>query len=164
MIPHNQSEIDINPVLRKAEIQTVADKMNDLLSDYSIFYQNVKGFCWNFKGTDYFAFHQKFEDLHNKLNLDINKLAKQIALMGYEPLHSYSDYLKNSIHKEVTSPYTNGECLINVIEGLKSLIFACRMAAIEAEDSDKIYTEKILRQFAVELENELWVFTMLSKY
>lgn len=159
-----QVDIEITPILRKIGNQTVADRMNDLLSDYNIFYQNVKGFHWNFKGSDYFDFHQKFEDLHEKLNLDINKLAEQISLIGYEPLHSYSDYLKNSIHKEITGPNTNGECLTNVIEGLKSLIFSSTMAAIEAEDAEEMNTEKILRQFAFELENELWVFTMLAKY
>ncbi len=160
----SQVDIEITPILRKIGNQAVADRMNDLLSDYNIFYQNVKGFHWNFKGSDYFDFHQKFEDLHGKLNLDINKLAEQISLIGYEPLHSYTDYLKNSIHKEITGPITNGECLTNVIEGLKSLIFSSTMAAIEAEDAEEMNTEKILRQFALELENELWVFTMLAKY
>lgn len=160
----SQPELGITPILRSAGNQTVAERMNDLLSDYNIFHQNVKWFHWNFKGSDYFSFHQKFEDLHGKLNLDINKLAAQIALIGHEPLHSYSDYLKNSIHKEITGPTTNGECLSNVIEGLKSLIFSCTMAAIEAEDAAELNTEKILRQFAFELENELWVFTMLAKY
>lgn len=160
----SQVDIEITPILRKIGSQIVAERMNDLLSDYNIFYQNVKGFHWNFKGSDYFNFHQKFEDLYGKLHLDINKLAEQIALLGYEPLHSYSDYLKNSIHKEITGPSTNGECLSNVIEGLKSLIFSSRMAAIEAEVVDELITEKLLRQFAFELENELWVFTMLAKY
>jgi starvation-inducible DNA-binding protein len=160
----SQVDIEIAPILKKTGNQIVADRMNDLLSDYNIFYQNVKGFHWNFKGSDYFDFHRKFEDLYGKLHLDINKLAVQIALIGYEPLHSYSDFLKNSIHKEITGPNTNGECLSNVIEGLKNLIFSNRMAAIEADEAEEMSTGKILRQFAFELENELWVFTMLAKY
>jgi len=160
----SQVDVEIAPILRKIGNQTVADRMNDLLSDYNIIYQNVKGFHWNFKGSDYFDFHQKFEDLHGKLQLDINKLAEQIAQLGYEPLHSYSDYLKNSIHKEVTGSNTNHVCLTNVIEGLRSLIFSSTLAAIEAEEVGENNTEKLLRRFAFELENELWVFTMLAKY
>lgn len=160
----SQVDIEIAPILRKIGNQTVADRMNDLLSDYNIFYQNVKGFHLNFKGSDYFDFHQKFQDLYGKLHLDIKMLAERIALLGYEPLYTHSDYLKNSIHKEITGPSTNGECLTNVIGGLKSLIFSSRLAAIEAEDAEDMITEKILRQFAFELENELWVFTMLAKY
>jgi starvation-inducible DNA-binding protein len=159
----NQVDIERPLVLRKIGNQIVADRMNDLLSDYNIFYQNVKGFHWNFKGSDYFDFHRKFEDLYGKLYLDINKLAVQIASIGYEPLHSYSDFRKNSIHIEITGPNTNGECLSNVIEGLKNLIFSNKMAAIEAEGAEEVSTGKTLRQFAFELENELWVFTMLAK-
>ena len=160
----NQVDIEIAPVLKKTGNTTVTERMNDLLSDYNIFNQNVKGFYWNFNGVDYFDFYQKFQDLYEKLDLDINKLAEQIALLGYEPLHSYSDYLKNSIHKEITGPNTNAECLTNVIEGLKNLIFSSRMAAIEAEEAEEMNTGKLFRQFVFELENELWVFTMLAKY
>ena len=51
-----------------------------------------------------------------------------------------------------------------MIEGLKNLIFSSRMAAIEAEEAEEMNTGKLFRQFVFELENELWVFTMLAKY
>lgn len=157
----SQTDIEITPILKKNENQTVGDGRNELLADYTTFHQNVKGLHRNFQGTDYFNFHQKFEDLCEKLNLDINNLTEQIALFGYEPLLSYSGFFKNSIQKEITAPNTYRECLMYVIEGLKSLIFSITMAANTVEEKGK---RKIVRQFGSELENELWVFTMLAKY
>lgn len=160
----NQPAVIIPFILKKIGSQVLADRMNDLLSDFNVFNQNVKGFHWNFIGPDFFDLHEKFEDLSGKLSQDISKLANSIRMTGYEPLHSYSDYLKNSIHKEITGINSDEESILCVIEGLTSLILSCRMSAIEAEEADEIFTEKMLRQFAFELENELWVFTMFAKY
>ena len=41
--------------------QQLAEKLNELLSNYSIFYQNVRGFHWNIKGEKFFELHLKFE-------------------------------------------------------------------------------------------------------
>ncbi len=45
-------------------MKNVSDKMNDLLSDYHIFYQNVRGFHWNVKGENFFDLHVRFEELY----------------------------------------------------------------------------------------------------
>lgn len=145
-----------NPIL--------ADGMNDLLSDYNVFNQNVKGFHWNFIGPDFFDLHQKFEDLNEKLSKDIDKLADGIVTMGFVPLHSYSDFLRYSNLKEITRINSDDESVGCVISGLRELIAASLRTAKEAEAVEDIISEKLLRQFASELENELWIFTMFAKY
>lgn len=142
----------------------VADGMNDLLSDYNIFNQNVKGFHWNFIGPDFFDLQLKFEELNEKLSKDIDKLAEGIVMTGFVPLHSYSEYLKYSNHKEIKGVNSDDESVSFVIIGLRELIGASRKTALDAEAAGDIISEKLLRQFCFELENELWVFTMFAKY
>lgn len=160
----NQLTVGSSYKLNKRGNQLLADRMNDLLSDYNIFNQNVKGFYWNFQGEDYFEIHQKFEDLSFKLSQDIDRLANAIVMTGYVPVHTFSEYIKFSRHAEIKGINTCEEGVANVVRGINQLLSATRSAAVEAGDAIDIESEKILRQFSVELENELWVFTMLAKY
>ena len=49
----------------------IIDKLNLLLADFQIYYQNLRGFHWNIQGREFFELHVKFEELltsiHNPL-------------------------------------------------------------------------------------------------
>jgi starvation-inducible DNA-binding protein len=36
-------------------------ELNDLLANYQLFYQNLRGLHWNIKGKEFFELHVKFE-------------------------------------------------------------------------------------------------------
>lgn len=40
--------------LDKDKAEKLAEKLNELLADFSIFYMNVRGFHWNIKGEKFF--------------------------------------------------------------------------------------------------------------
>lgn len=50
---------------RKSE--SLATYLNDLLANYTLFYQNVRGYHWNVKGEKFFELHTKFKELYNDL-------------------------------------------------------------------------------------------------
>ncbi|TND07959.1 MAG: starvation-inducible DNA-binding protein [Bacteroidetes bacterium] len=74
----------------------LADKLNDLLANYSVFYQNTRGYHWNIKGEKFFELHLKFEELYNDLLLKIDEVAERILTLGHTPEHNYSAYKKHS--------------------------------------------------------------------
>ena len=43
--------------------EELANKLNELLANYSIFYQNTRGFHWNIKGEKFFELHLFFSSL-----------------------------------------------------------------------------------------------------
>ena len=137
--------------------------LNDLLSDYHVFYQNVRGFHWNVQGRDFFVLHEKFEELYTQLYQNIDDLAERIITIGFRPLHSYSDYLKNTIHKEVTDVSGEEECVSQVIHGLGILVSSHRKVAEFAGETGDIATEDMLTAFVGDLEKRMWMFTMYKK-
>ncbi|WP_339751681.1 DNA starvation/stationary phase protection protein [Algoriphagus aquimarinus] len=144
-------------------MKNVSDKMNDLLSDYHIFYQNVRGFHWNVKGENFFDLHVKFEELYTQVYENIDEMAERIVTIGFKPLHAYSDYLKNTIHKEITDVSDGEECVKHVIDGLGILAQSHRKAAKAAEEADDIATADMLTKFVGDIEKRMWMFTMFSK-
>jgi len=41
----------------------LVDKLNTLLANYQIYYQNLRNFHWNISGPNFFELHAKFEEL-----------------------------------------------------------------------------------------------------
>ena len=62
--------------LHQDKAEDLANKLNKLLANYSIFYQNTRGFHWNIKGEKFFELHLKFEELYNDLLLKIDEVAE----------------------------------------------------------------------------------------
>ncbi|HCM74823.1 MAG TPA: DNA starvation/stationary phase protection protein, partial [Cytophagales bacterium] len=60
--------------LNEAKTKELAILLNDLLANYSTFYQNVRGYHWNIKGDKFFELHLKFEELYNNLFLKIDEV------------------------------------------------------------------------------------------
>lgn len=50
--------------LDEAKSKVLAEKLNELLADYSIFYQNIRGYHWNITGDKFFELHVKFQELY----------------------------------------------------------------------------------------------------
>lgn len=49
--------------LDKSQRDNLAKKLNELLANYMMFYQNTRGLHWNIKGDKFFELHLKFEEL-----------------------------------------------------------------------------------------------------
>lgn len=62
--------------------KALAEKLNELLADYSIFYQNVRGYHWNIRGDKFFELHQKFEELYDDLFVKIDDATQSATLLA----------------------------------------------------------------------------------
>ena len=49
--------------LNKEKSKELAGLLNDLLANYSTFYQNTRGYHWNITGSKFFELHLKFEKM-----------------------------------------------------------------------------------------------------
>jgi DNA-binding ferritin-like protein len=45
----------------------LADDLNQLLANFQLYYQNLRGIHWNIKGRAFFDLHVKFEELRLKI-------------------------------------------------------------------------------------------------
>ena len=72
--------------LDKKKTEKLAGKLNNLLADYMMFYQNTRGLHWNIKGEKFFELHLKFEELYTNLLLKVDEVAERILTLGATPL------------------------------------------------------------------------------
>ena len=108
--------------LREEDCKNIAEKLNILLANYSVFYQNTRGAHWNIKGDQFFVLHPKFEELYDNLVLKIDEIAERILTLGHVPNHNYSDYLKVSTIKESKEVHNSKKCVEDILNSFKVVI------------------------------------------
>lgn len=136
----------------------VSNKLNDLLANYSVFYQNVRGYHWNIKGDNFFDLHIKFEELYTDLIVKIDDVAERIRELGDFPNHNYSHYLKASEIKESEQINDGAQCVKGILNGLKILIIKQRSLAETAEQIGDGGTNDQMTVNIREQEKLSWMF------
>ena len=140
--------------MKNAEI---ISKLNVLLADYQIYYQNIRGFHWNIQGEHFFQLHAKFEELYTDAALKIDEIAERILTIEGMPLHSFEDYLNTSTIK-VTKNVHDGETTVSTVaDNLKELLSLEREIKELAVKADDHGTEDLMSDFIDEQEKTLWM-------
>lgn len=148
--------------LENAAMKALSDSLNQLLSDYHIFYQNVRGFHWNVTGSDFFDLHVKFEELYKQLNSNIDELAERIVTIGHIPLHAYSDFLEEATQSEIKNVQDGKQCVTHICSGLGMLVALQRKIASQSDEAADIVTTDLLVRFTGDLEKRMWMFTKFN--
>ena len=89
--------------LEEKKIKPVVDELNNLLANYHIHYQKLRGCHWNVKGKSFFSLHAKFEELYTEMLTAIDELAERILSLGKPPISTFNDYIKRSTLKEINT-------------------------------------------------------------
>ncbi|AZZ58552.1 Dps family protein [Riemerella anatipestifer] len=144
--------------LKESDCQNITEKLNILLANYSIFYQNTRGAHWNIKGADFFTLHPKFEELYDSLVLKIDEIAERILTLGATPNHNYSDYLKVSSIKESKEVTDGNKCVEQILEAFKIVIDLQREILEIAGEAGDEGTNSQMSDYIKEQEKEVWMY------
>ncbi|WP_010134869.1 Dps family protein [Ochrovirga pacifica] len=135
----------------------ITKKLNVLLSNFQIHYQNLRGLHWNIKGKNFFELHTKFEEYYNDSQEKIDAIAERILTLEGTPLHTFSDYLENSnikVGKNITQDVAAVQL---VITGYKTLLEIERELLTLTDKADDEGTNALISEFISEQEKTLWM-------
>ncbi|MCE7055733.1 DNA starvation/stationary phase protection protein [Algoriphagus sp. AGSA1] len=147
--------------LEVKESKVLVGKLNNLLANYQIYYQNLRNFHWNVTGPNFFELHAKFEELYNAANEAVDETAERILTLGARPLSSYQEYIETASikeAKEITDPMKMVETVKSNINTLLQLERETLEAAgISADEG----TVSLMSDYITAKEKVVW---MLSAY
>ena len=147
---------------KKAATQMI-EKLNILLADTQLFYMNTKGLHWNIKGEKFFELHIKFEELYTDLNLKVDEIAERILTLEGTPLHSFTDYLKQSKIKEQTNVNEASKATEAVMESLSILIKIERDILSIADKANDEGTSALMSDYIRQQEKLMWMYAAYTK-
>lgn len=145
----------------KVKAEGLVKELNDLLANYQLFYQNLRGFHWNIKGKEFFELHLKFEELYNDAVIKVDEIAERILTLQGEPLHTFTDYLKTTEISEAKGIANGIEGIKIVVDNFKTLINKERVILSLASNADDEGTVSLMSDYITETEKTLW---MLNSY
>ncbi len=152
--------MNINRIgLDQVKTEVLTAKLNELLANYSIFYQNTRGLHWNIKGSKFFELHLKFEELYDDLRLKIDEIAERILTLGQTPEHSYSEYIKTSkiIESQKISEGTLG--VTQILESFKVIIVLQREILSLSADANDEGTNALMSDYISLQEKSVWMYS-----
>ena len=137
--------------------QNLADELNQLLANFQLYYQNLRGIHWNIKGRMFFDLHAKFEELYTDANLKVDEIAERILTLGATPLHTFEDYTKAArvpVGKNVSKDEKAVELIVDSLSELLKIERSILNSSDEANDEG---TNSMMSDFITEQEKTVWM-------
>ena len=144
--------------LKEREVKPIVDHLNDLLANYHIHYQKLRGCHWNVKGGHFFTLHVKFEELYTNAQQTIDELAERILTLGKSPYSTFADYIRVSTLQELkTQGMADTDMVQAIIDDFTKLIDMEReiMALTAAAGDDG--TNDLINTFMQFKEKNNWM-------
>jgi len=137
----------------------LAEQLNDLLANYSIFYQNVRGYHWNVTGEKFFELHTKFEELYNDLFIKIDDIAERILTLGFAPEYRFSKYLKEADLQESKQTADGIKDVEEILKAFQLLIAKQRAILDLSGDIGDEGTNALMSDYIREQEKLVWMYS-----
>jgi len=148
----------LNSIGLDTEKTTVlANDLNELLANFQLYYQNLRGIHWNIKGRAFFDLHVKFEELYTDANIKVDEIAERILTLGATPLHTFEDYTKAAkvpVGKDVSKDDKAVELIVDSISELLKIERSILESAGDANDEG---TNSMMSDFITEQEKTVWM-------
>ncbi len=143
--------------LQKDKINELTVDLNQLLANFQIYYQNLRGLHWNIKGKSFFELHVKFEELYTDAQEKVDLVAERILTLEGTPLHTFEDYraiasvpVGKNISKDI-------EAVQLVVNSLEELISIERVLLNKSGEADDEGTNSLMSDFIAEQEKTVWM-------
>ena len=139
------------------ESEQMVKELNVLLSNFQVYYQNLRGIHWNIRGKRFFELHVKFEELYNDAQIKVDLVAERILTIGGNPLHTFEDYIKHN-KLQVGKSISNDEKAVQlIIDSLSDLLKIEREILNKSDDINDEGTNAMMSDFIAEQEKTIWM-------
>lgn len=139
------------------ESELIGNELNVLLSNFQVYYQNLRGIHWNIRGKRFFDLHVKFEELYSDAQIKIDLIAERVLTVGGTPLHTFEDYLNNNqliVGKDISKDEKAVHLIVTSLSHLLKIerTILAQSAAINDEG-----TNSMMGDFIAEQEKTIWM-------
>ena len=139
------------------ESEAMVAELNVLLSNFQVYYQNLRGIHWNIRGKRFFELHVKFEELYNDAQLKVDMVAERILTIGGKPLHTFEDYIKHNTLKVGKSISNDEKAVQLIIDSLSDLLKIERAILNKSDEINDEGTNALMSDFIAEQEKTVWM-------
>lgn len=138
--------------------------LNEFLCDLEVMSVKLQNYHWNVQGKGFFITHEKLEEYYDEIRVQIDEIAEHILALGYEPLGTMQDFIKNSEIQEAKNERIKSlEIIKNVIQDLRTLRTKVTEIKEEAENQKDYATSSLMDNYLANYSKKLWMLNETIK-
>lgn len=142
----------------------IVKKLNEFLCDLEVMNVKLQNYHWNVNGKGFFITHEKLEEYYDEIRVQIDEIAEHILALGYQPLGTMQDFVKNSEIQEAKNEKIKSIPIIkNVIQDLNTLKQKAVKIKEEAEKQSDYATSALMDDYLANYAKKLWMLNETIK-
>jgi len=146
-------------MINNSELQ---NKLNNLLSNYQMYYQNLRALHWLVKGPRFFQLHKLYEEYYDESAEVIDEIAERILMVGGQPFHTFNDYLQHAQIEAVNNISDESQGLQVVIANNEWLLGNFRELLSYAGELNDEGTVALMSDLIGAAEKRLWMLKSMK--
>ena len=145
-------------------MEEIIKSLNEFLCDLEIFNVKLQNYHWNVQGKGFFITHEKLEEYYNEIRTQIDEIAEHILALGYQPLGTMQDFMKNSEIQEAKNERIKSLPIIhNVKEDLRIMRNKVTQIKEQAEEHKNYATSALMDNYLANYSKKLWMLNETIK-
>ena len=145
-------------------MEEIIKSLNEFLSDLEIFNVKLQNYHWNVIGKGFFITHGKLEEYYDEIREQIDEVAEHILSLGYQPLGTMQDFMRNSEIQEAKNEKIKSlEIIKNVIQDIQTLNKKASQIKQEAEKQSDYATSAVMDNYLGNYAKKLWMLNETLK-
>ena len=145
-------------------MEEVIKNLNEFLCDLEVMNVKLQNYHWNVRGKGFFITHEKLEEYYDETREQIDEVAEHILSLGYQPLGTMQDFMKNSEIQEAKNEKIKSlEIIKNVIQDIQILNKKAIQIKQEAEKQSDYATSAVMDNYLGNYAKKLWMLNETIK-
>ncbi len=143
----------------KLETAEIAECVNLAIASEVVFYHKLRAFHWNVQGKDFFDLHEKFEELYNQFQTNIDDLAERLRVLGLFPISNLTEMISKSEIQQNDNKISGEAMVREVISDLETIIGLQVEIVEQAQLNGDISTAQLAIDELKKIEKTHWMLT-----
>ncbi|GIN59508.1 general stress protein 20U [Lederbergia ruris] len=135
----------------------VMEMLNKQVANWTVLYTKLHNHHWYVKGPHFFSLHEKFEELYNEADQNIDELAERLLAIGGKPVATLKDALQMASIGEVEETLDANGMVQSIVDDFTILIDELKEGMEIAEKAGDESTSDMFLAIHTSLEKHNWM-------
>ena len=145
-------------------MEEIVRNLNEFLCDLEVLNVKLQNYHWNVNGKGFFITHEKLEEYYDEIRVEIDEIAEHILALGYQPLGTMQDFMKNSEIQEAKNEKIKTIPIVkNLIQDFGTLKQKAVKIKEESENQSDYATSALIDNFLANYSKKLWMLNETIK-
>ncbi|ARJ50784.1 Dps family protein [Staphylococcus lutrae] len=137
--------------------EQVVKDLNLQLSNFTVLWTKIHNYHWYVKGHNFFALHEKFEELYNKVAIYVDEIAERALALEGHPIGKMSEVLEVSSIDEAEYGISADAMVSQLASDFETIVKELKVAQGNAEEAGDDRSADMFIEITTELEQHIWM-------